>query len=933
MHAFKTAASTASGRHRLHPLLATLLAGLAGMAQASTSGVVISQVYGGGGNSGAVLTHDFIELFNAGASPVDLAGWSVQYASGTGSSWSNKTNLASVILQPGRYYLIQQAKGAGGSQALPTPDQIGNISMGGGAGKVALVSSTAVLSGTAPSSAAVVDMVAYGSASTPVESTPTGDLSSTLSAQRLDGGCVDTDVNSADFSRAAPAPRNSTTDTHPCDTTPPEEPPVATLRTISEIQGSGDTSPLKGQTVTTQGVVTRVNNNGFFMQALTPDNNPASSEGIFVFTSTAPGVSVGQLVRLTGLVDEFNTGAASNALTSTHPVTQLRNISGLTVLGSGVAIAPTLVTFPEIADGELEHVEGMLVTLDTELTASQNYFLGRYGQVTLSAGGRLVKPTNLYRPGTAQALQLAQANARRSILLDDGTSQQNPNPTPYLAADNTLRAGDTLPSLTGVIDYGLATASNTGLADYKIHPTEPVAFTRAHPRTATPAEVGGNVKVASFNVLNYFNGNGSGGGFPTSRGASSQEEFQRQRAKIIAAIRAIDADVVGLMEIENDGHGAQSAVADLVNGLNAAMGPGTYAVVPDPASGTGTDEIKVALIYKPATFSRLGASVSDTAAIHNRPPLAQTFTAPNGERLTVVVNHFKSKSCSDAAGPDADQGDGQGCYNARRIEQAQALRDFVSGLQASTSDGDVLVIGDLNAYGKEDPIHALTSQGYTDLVARFMGEEGYSYVFDGEVGYLDHALATPSLDPQITSVTVWHINADEPFVIDYNKEFKQPVCATCGPDYYAADPYRSSDHDPVVVGLNLVKRVTGSGGRAPVNGTAGDDVINGGQGAQTITGGAGHDVFVYETLRDGMDTITDFTPGVDRVELGPVLASLGVTASQAVASGHVRLVSTSAGLQVQLDMDGDAGAAVARGLLTLRGITAAQVQPGRDLGL
>ena len=811
--------------------------------------------------------------------------------------------------------------------------------MGAASGKVALTNAVVTLTGTAPTSTALVDILSYGD-STPTEGTPTGTLSTSKAATRLAAGCTDTNNNSADFTLVAPAPRTMSTAPAPCNGTPAPSPsptpspaPSPSEVSIHTIQGSGHTSPLVGQTVTTRGVVTKLLNNGFFMQEPNPDSDPNTSEGILVFTNTAPTVSLGQLVQLTGVVDEYNVGAAGNAQTAAHTVTELKTISNLSVLASGQSITPTVITFPEATDDDLEHVEGMLVTIATELTASQNYFLGRYGQITLSAEGRLSKATNLHRPGSVEAQQVDQGNARRRIILDDGSSLQNPNPTPYFSADSTQRAGDTTPSITGVIDYGLATASNTGLADYRIHPTEPVVFTRVNERTTTPAAVGGNVTVASFNVLNYFNGNGQGAGFPTSRGATTLAEFNRQRAKIIAAIKAIDADVLGLMEIENDGTGAQSAVADLVNGLNAAMGAGTYAVVPDPSTGTGTDEIKVAMIYKPAKLSRVGSSTSDTASIHNRPPLAQTFAAPNGEKFTLLVNHFKSKGCGDAAGADADQGDGQGCFNNRRVQQAQALRAFINTLQTSQADNDVLVIGDLNAYAKEDPIDDLTSRGFVDLSERFNGAAAYSYVFDGEVGYLDHALASASLNSQITGAHHWHINADEPTVIDYNTEFKQPACAACGPDYYTATPYRSSDHDPVVIGLNLIKTVNGTNGRDTITGTDGDDVINGGEGVDTITTGAGRDVLVYTSVRDGLDTITDFAPGSDRLDLSALLASIGVQASQAIAQGVVKLVATSAGTQVQIDTDGNAGPAAARPLALLRGVSPSQLQAARDLGL
>jgi predicted extracellular nuclease len=590
-----------------------------------------------------------------------------------------------------------------------------------------------------------------------------------------------------------------------------------TLTPIYTIQGSGAASPLVGQSVTTSGVVTKVNNNGFYLQDPVGDGNPLTSDGIFVFTSTAPTVTVGQSVRLTGVVSEFNTGAATNATTLARTVTELTTISGLTVLGSGT-IAPTVITLPLAAADDMERYEGMLVQITNPLTASQNFFQGRYGQVTLSAGGRLVKPTNLYTAGTPAAIALQNLNARNTIMLDDSTSVQNPNPTPYIGADNTLRAGDTLPGgITGVIDYGLATSDNTGLAMYRIHPTAPLTFTRSNPRTATPPAVGGNIKVASFNVLNFFttftNGNTAGGltgqgctlGASTAaancRGADDINEFNRQRTKIVQAMAAINADVFGLMEIQNNGN---TAAQNLVDALNAVVGANTYAVAPLPPD-TGTDAIRVAMIYKPATLNLSGASMSDSNPIHNRPPFARTFSSvANGEKFSVIVNHFKSKgSCPGTNSVDDDQNDGQGCWNDRRKQQANALLTFISTVQTAAADNDVIVIGDLNAYGAEDPINILTGAGLVNQISRFDGNAGYSYVFDGEAGYLDHALATPSLSAQISAATHWHVNADEPSIIDYNLEFKQPACGTCGPDYYTATPYRASDHDPVLIGLNL----------------------------------------------------------------------------------------------------------------------------------
>jgi uncharacterized protein len=1017
-------------------LTALCLALLSCAVQASTSGVVVSQVYGGGGNTGATLRNDFIELFNAGAAPVSLNGWSVQYAAATGTAWA-VTPLTNVLLQPGQYYLVQQAQGAGGTANLPTPDATGTIGMAGTGGKVALVSNTTALTGANPTGAALVDLVGWGSTASGFETAAAPATVNTTSVQRAGLGCADTNNNAADFTAAAPLPRNTSTPLNACGVASAQPiVPLCTAATLAAgsagsvsvsasdadsivnafavvgslpagfslgsftaaaadgtsatqvidvssftapaayalqlqwsnneaqaatctlnvtvsgvtpvytIQGSGSTSPLVGQAVVTRGVVTKLNNNGFFMQDATGDGNPATSDGIFVFTGAAPTTSVGQLVQLSATVTEFNTGAASNANTLAHTVTELTVISGLSVLGTGYSIVPVEVVLPETVTDELERFEGMLVTLRGPLTVSQNYFLGRYGQVTLSVNGRLENPTNRHRPG-ADAQALNTANERASIVLDDGTSLQNPNPTPYFAADNTLRAGDTTETVTGVIDFGLTTSSSSDAGDYKIHPTVAPVFARTNPRTATPDLVGGNVKVASANVLNFFttftDGNTAGGlsgqgctlGASTAasncRGADNAAEFARQRSKIIESIAALGADVVGLMEMQNNG---ATAVQNLVDGLNAKLGAGTYARVLDPASGagTGTDAIKVAMIYRPAKLAPVGAATSDSAAIHNRPPLAQTFAAPNGERFSVIVNHFKSKGCDAAAGLDTDQGDLQGCFNDRRVQQAQALRSFIGTVQAASASNDVLLIGDFNAYAQEDPVFELTSNGVVDQIGRF-NSFGYSYVFNGAAGRLDHAFASASLSAKTLGATEWHVNADEPSVIDYNTEFKQPACATCGPDYFSATPYRSSDHDPVLVGLQIVKTITGTAGRDTLVGTPGDDVITGGEGADTLTGGAGSDVFVYTSMRDAGDVITDFVPGTDRIDLSALLASIGVPASTAWSSGVVRLVASGANTLLQIDTDGASGPATPRLLVTLRSVAPSSIDVARDLGV
>ena len=789
----------------------------------ASAAVMISQIYGGGGNAGAPLTNDFVELHNSGSAAVSVSGWSVQYASAAGTTWGGAqlTPLTGSI-PAGGYYLVQLGAGAGTSGPLPTADAIGTTALSATAGKVALVDTTTPLTGSCPiSDARVVDFVGYGATASCAETAPAAAPSSTTAVIRASAGnsCLDSGNNSTDFAAVAPLPRNSGAMIQPCRGGGGPTPLEAK---IYEIQGSGAQSPLVGKLVNATGVVTRINSNGFFIQDLIGDGNPATSDGIFVFANPTsyPAVVLGNLVGVTASVAEFDTGALPSAALPTPSVTELRSVSSVSQLGSGYAIAPTPVTLPQTFLGELERYEGMLVTLNGPFTVAQNFFQGRYGQLTLAYNGRLETPTNRYPPGP-MARALAEKNARRSIILDDGSSLQNPNPTPYLDVTTALpRAGDSVGSITGVIDFGLATSSNPGPGAYKIHPTIAPTFTIANPRTSAPQPVGGNIKVASFNVLNFFTtftdgttadgrtGQGCTLGTTVSvsncRGADSQTEFQRQRTKIVEAMAAIDADALGLMEIQNNGN---QAVQNLVDTLNARVGAGTYVPTALPAQGTGSDAIRVAMIYKPAKLSPVGAPVSDTDPVNNRPTLAQTFQA-KGERFTLLVNHLKSKSnCpaprdDDAAG-NTDSGDGQGCWNAQRLQQAQRLRTFVAMLRSSSGSDNALLIGDFNAYAMEDPIYNLTSSGYVDQVGRF-NTSGYSYVFDGTAGRLDQALSTTSLSAKVTGAVHWHINADEAALADYNLESKAPSCATCAPDPYKPTPYRSSDHDPVVVGLALL---------------------------------------------------------------------------------------------------------------------------------
>ena len=941
-------------------LLASMFLAMAmlGSAVPASAAVMISQVYGGGGNTGAPLRNDFVELHNNGNADVVLTGYSIQYTSATGTSWSSqKVNLSDTI-RAGRYYLVQLGSGGANGVSLPTADISGTFNMSATAGKVALVSSTTSLAAVACplSDTTIVDFVGYGAAANCAEpssgSTPAPAASATTAIVRASEGnsCLDTNSNSTNFTAAAPNPRNTSAPAQPCGGTgggggggnP-------TDLAIFQIQGSGAQSTYVGQVARTTGVVTHRTSNGFFIQHVTGDNDTATSDGLFVFTGAVsfPAVAVGNLVQVTGPVAEFSTGAG----TAATPLTQIANPTAVTLSGSGQVPSPVPLSLPLAAGDSLERFEGMLVTITSPMTVQQNFYQGRFGQITIGAGGRHETPTNRFRPG-ANAQALAALQARSRLLLDDSSALQNPNPIPYLSYESGLpRAGDTLASVTGVIDFGPATSTASGPGLYRLQPTVAPSFTASNPRPAAPPAVGGNIRVGSMNVLNYFttfkDGDTAAPGLQTGegctvdgvttagncRGADNEAEFLRQRAKIVLALAGLNADVVGLMEIQNNG---AAALKNLIDALNLAVGGGTYAAVPDPEAGTGTDAIKVAMIFKPARLSRVNGSVSDTDPLNIRPTLSQTFAAANGERFTLMVNHLKSKgSCPSGSVADADQGDGQGCWNAKRVQQSQRLRNFVATQQTASGSNDVILVGDFNAYGQEDPIFELTSNGYVDQLSRF-NALAYSYIFDGASGRLDHAITTPSVSTKVARAVEWHINADEAVIRDYNRDFKLPA-TNCTPGPCPDDPFdsntpaKSSDHDPVLLGLNIYKIIVGTAGRDVLVGSPGDDRITGGPGTDVLTGGAGANLFVYTSVLDGGDTITDFKPGADKLVLTDILRSIGRSALlNPIASGHVTCVAARGGALVKIDTDGSLGSLPARGLALLQGQNCATVMNAQN---
>jgi predicted extracellular nuclease len=595
--------------------------------------------------------------------------------------------------------------------------------------------------------------------------------------------------------------------------------------TIPAIQGSGATVALTG-TRTTQGVVVGDYEGaspalrGFFIQDPTGDSNTATSDGIFVFEgSNADTVSLGDVVRVTGTAGE-NQGQSQIS------------VGTIVKCGTG-SVAPVDVNFPVASADFLEQYEGMLVRLPQTMYVTEHFQLGRFGQVVLSSGGRLKQPTNVVAPGDdANALQAA--NNLNRIILDDASQAQNPDPILFarggqpLSASNTLRGGDTATGIVGVLNYTWAGNSASGNA-YRIRPINALNgyfnFEPANPRPTSTPNVGGTVRVVGMNLLNFFNTfdgfpdnvdncNSGVGGAPTDcRGADTQSEFDRQWPKTVAAILALNADVIGINEIENDGYGPDSAIQFLVNKLNEATAPGTFAFIDVDANtgqinAMGTDAIKVGMIYKPASVAPVGQTAAlNTVAFVNggdsaprsRPSLAQAFKVnTTGAQFVVDVNHLKSKGSACTA-PDA--GDGQGNCNQVRVNAATELMKWLATDPTGIKDADILLVGDYNSYAMEDPITVIKNAGYTNLIQSLIGPDAYSYVFDGQWGYLDHGFGSPTVVPQVTGIGEYHINADEPSVLDYNTDFKT---ANLIASLYASDQFRVSDHDPVIIGLDPI---------------------------------------------------------------------------------------------------------------------------------
>ena len=594
-------------------------------------------------------------------------------------------------------------------------------------------------------------------------------------------------------------------------------PNVPLISRVDQVQGTADTSPCIGESVTIDGVVVGDYEGaspalrGFYVQEddADADADPATSEGIFVFNGANSNlVAVGDRVSVTGPVSEF------------QGQTQI-SLGTVAVLPAGASVTPATPSLPMVSATEFERYEGMSVTFGQTLVVTEMFQLARFGQVMVSSDTKLDQPTQVTTPGAAaQALQAA--NDLDRIFVDDSDNGQNPDPIVLgrgglpLSAGNTLRGGDTLTNGSGVLTYTWSGNSASGNA-WRLRPVAPSAggfpFVAGTDRPTTAPAVGGDLRVVGANVLNYFltldTGSATACG-PTGfeqecRGAETAEELQRQRTKLLQALTTLDADVFGLAELENSP--GVDVLGDIVAGLNAIEGPGTFAKI--ETGIIGTDTIRVGIIYRPAVVTPVGAhavltsSVDPDFAANNRPALAQTFEqVGTGQKLTVVVNHLKSKGSCPSSGLDADQLDGQACWNHTRTRAAQALVDWLASDPTGSGDSDVLLLGDYNSYGMEDPMAVLAANGYVDLAEAFATpiDPAYSYVFDGQWGTLDYALASPSLVAQVVGAAEHHINSDEPNAIDYNTNFKSAGQVV---SLYSPDQYRVSDHDPIVVGLEL----------------------------------------------------------------------------------------------------------------------------------
>lgn len=656
------------------------------MAAAPGQSVVISQIYGGGGNTGATWRNDFVELFNRGAAPVSVNGWSVQYASATGTAW--QAAAIDGVVEPGKYFLVQLAAGTGGTQALPAPDALGTLALGATAGKIRLMNGEAV-----------VDLVGYGVTANEFRGAgPTRDLSNTTAAIRGGAGCVDTQNNAADFAVGAPVPRNRGTARNECSAVAE---PALRLR-ISEIQGPGAESPFVGRRVVTRGVVYARRTNGFYVQSLREewDADDATSEGILVFTSSAPPAAVvlGAVVDVEGVVTEFRPATDLGS----EPVTEL-TAPVVTVLRTGEPLPQ-----PEWLRGtDWERWEGMRVQANVSVTGpTGGTFNETRGDATSNGifWGVLEGPRPFRRPGLSG---------------EDTTGRLRVDTRALNGAGINLMPGDGA-SVTGPLDFGLRT--------YTVLSDGALAFQGATGPRAVPAAAQGEFTIATLNLQRFFD---TAAAFPV--------RVAKLKLYVQDVLRA--PDVIAVQEV-----GSASALEKLATALG-----GYRAFV-----GTTNDPSGIApgFLLKTATVTVLATqSAADPQQVHDRPPFRLDLRV-GGQRMALLCVHIRS--LNDIADARVQE------KRKAQAEAIQALAKGIAGEGlpfAVLGDFNSFPFDD----GYADML-ALIGKGLnlTSMNGLLGDGDNYSYVFNGATQALDHMLVDPALRRWMTRAAYAGANADFP---------------------------------------------------------------------------------------------------------------------------------------------------------------------------
>ncbi|MDY5138434.1 ExeM/NucH family extracellular endonuclease [Actinotignum timonense] len=820
------------------------------------SGIVINEIYTRGGSSGSTYTHKYVELYNPSSAAIDLSDLVLGYSASHGKSISSKVALSG-SLDAGAYLVV--SAGSNGSNGAQLPEAATSpINLGAKGGIVVLAPSSRI-DAALVDPATAIDLVGYGNASVAegeVARVGSNSQMAANSASRIPNG-ADTNNNAADFSVVPATPGRANDDATPSQPDPGTQPQPgpstgpgtepttdpgtgsasdsAAPVTIAQIQGSGQASPLAGQEVTTRGVVTAAypegGLNGAYIQTPGVEHTDAS-HGIFVYGAAAAQLEAGAYVEVRGTVTEF------------YGLTEI-NAGAITALEEKpAAIEPVEIACNATA-AQREAVEGMLVRVTGPLTVTNNYATNQYGEVGLACGTQpLWQPSERFNPSeNPEQIQALDAyNAANVLVVDDGRSRayfgrnaQTNVPVPYLFADNAAGAA----AQAAPVRVGAAATLQGGIImdfrnnSWKLQPRFPVTLedgtdrstevvTFENTRAAAPGNLGGDISLASFNVLNYFTSLGENEkgcraytdreGNPIAanrckvRGAYSPESFARQQTKIVRAINELDATVLGLQEIENtarvSGGDRDTAVRTLVAALNADAQAERWAYVPSPAKvGENEDYIRLAFIYQKDKVRAVGPSQIPNSEWYTgtaRQPLAQSFQAivdgeGVGPEFVVITNHFKSKgSLSKKIANDEDVY--QGNNNLLRTKQAETLRDWIA---AEFADKPVFVVGDLNSYSKEDPIRVFEKAGYTNLHGHFQ-PDSYTYQFSGLVGSLDHVLANPAAAKLATGGQVWNINSPESVALEYSR-YNYNI-----KNLWDESAFRSSDHDPFKVGLKVI---------------------------------------------------------------------------------------------------------------------------------